>query len=320
MDDAVTQVRVNFGKPFPIFPLDGVVLLPHAMLRLYIFEPRYRQMIEHVLDGSGQIAMGVFEGEAWRESYQENPPIRPAVCVGQIVEHARQHDGTYHVWLQGICRAIVREEHLPEGSRLYREALLEPGEKSLSEEGPDATHAEGPGPEFGAGDWESPAEQELADLGLEDPTDDAGGHHPSGFGGSGHPDDVAPTEGDAASAGGGGDDAGDELALAGHRDRLLAMLSEPPIGELGAVKRMFEQIDSQVDDRGSIPTEVFIELISLSVVGGLGESEVMYRLLAEGDARRRAEVVMSELGRLRELLERAGRQYDPEAPTGVSWN
>jgi Lon protease-like protein len=29
----------------PVMPLPGAILFPHALLPLYIFEPRYRQML-----------------------------------------------------------------------------------------------------------------------------------------------------------------------------------------------------------------------------------------------------------------------------------
>ncbi len=126
-------IQVNFGKPIPIFPLDGVVLLPQQVLPLHVFEPRYRQMIEHALDGSGQIAMAVFEGTDWKQQYHARPPLRPAVCVGQIMQHERLPDGRYNVLLQGVCRARITREIAPDdmmteehGPRLYREAMLEP--------------------------------------------------------------------------------------------------------------------------------------------------------------------------------------------------
>ena len=40
-------ISVNFSKPMPLFPLPEVVLLPHAIQPLHIFEPRYRLMVEH---------------------------------------------------------------------------------------------------------------------------------------------------------------------------------------------------------------------------------------------------------------------------------
>lgn len=125
MDDEQT-IRVNFGKPIPLFPLDSVVLLPQQVMPLHIFEPRYRQMVDEALDGAGQIAMAVFSGEAWKQEYHANPPVRPAVCIGQIVQHEKMPDGRYNILLQGVCRAkVVSEEPSTEG-RLYREALLEP--------------------------------------------------------------------------------------------------------------------------------------------------------------------------------------------------
>ena len=40
-----TTVSVNFGRPMPVFPLSSVVLLPHGVLPVNIFEDRYRQMV-----------------------------------------------------------------------------------------------------------------------------------------------------------------------------------------------------------------------------------------------------------------------------------
>ena len=42
MDDAE---RIRRALPtLPIFPLPGAVLLPHALVPLHIFEPRYRKL------------------------------------------------------------------------------------------------------------------------------------------------------------------------------------------------------------------------------------------------------------------------------------
>ncbi len=127
------SIRVNFARPIPIFPLETPALLPQQVLPLHIFEPRYRQMVDRALDGAGQIAMAVFDGERWKTEYAGNPPVKPAVCIGQIVRHERLADGRYNILLQGVCRARIAEEFLPdpedpseEEPRLYREAILEP--------------------------------------------------------------------------------------------------------------------------------------------------------------------------------------------------
>lgn len=121
-----TTITVNFAKPIPVFPLDSAVLLPQQVLPLHIFEPRYRQMIDHVLDGAGQIAMGVFQGGKWKQEYHGRPPLRPFVCVGQVVQHERLEDGRYNVLLQGVCRARIVQELPASAERLYREAVLSP--------------------------------------------------------------------------------------------------------------------------------------------------------------------------------------------------
>ncbi|MBL8763437.1 MAG: LON peptidase substrate-binding domain-containing protein [Phycisphaerae bacterium] len=119
-------IRVDFGRPVPLFPLHVVTLMPHARLGLHAFEDRYKQLVSEALDGPGQIAMAVFAGTTWRREYHANPPLRPAVCVGQIIEHQRLPDGRYNLQLHGICRARIVEEHPPEEGRPYRTAELEP--------------------------------------------------------------------------------------------------------------------------------------------------------------------------------------------------
>jgi len=138
------HIRVNFGRPMPLFALGQVALMPHAVRPLHVFEPRYRQMVGDALDGSGQIAMAVVArgerarvvmgdsgldvegGEGLVEAGMEKPALRSAVCVGQIVQHHKLPDGQFAVALHGVCRArIVNEVEAPEGV-LYRSAMLEP--------------------------------------------------------------------------------------------------------------------------------------------------------------------------------------------------
>jgi Lon protease-like protein len=138
MNDEVS-IRVNFSRAMPVFPIDGVVMLPQQVMPLHIFEPRYRQMVERALDGLGQIAMATFEGESWKQEYHATPPLRPAVCVGQIVQHEKLDDGRFNILLQGVCRARVVDEIPPDGERLFREAVLEPiGVESEGIEHPEA--------------------------------------------------------------------------------------------------------------------------------------------------------------------------------------
>ncbi len=133
-----TTIRVNFGRPMPLFPLSTASLMPHGILPLHVFEPRYRQMVSDALDGPGQIAMAVFEGGPkgpWTKEYHGRPPIRPIVCVGQIIQHHALPEGRYNIALQGVCRAKILAETPAEEGRLYRTAYLEPvGVDSIDED------------------------------------------------------------------------------------------------------------------------------------------------------------------------------------------
>lgn len=132
------EIRVNFSRPLPLFPLSEVVLLPHAILPLHIFEHRYRQMIDECLDQAGQIAMASYAGRPCRngdvdmdeaaDESDDSVEIRPVVCVGQIVQHEGLPDGRHNILLHGVCRARVIGISEPDDDRLYLLADLEPME------------------------------------------------------------------------------------------------------------------------------------------------------------------------------------------------
>ena len=129
------SVAVHFKQQFPIFPLPETMLLPHAIMPLSVFEPRYCQLTDHALDGSGQLAIATYCGSNWEQSKVGMPPIREAVCLSQIVHHEKTGNG-YNMMVYGLCRAKIIEESLPEDGCMYRKAKLkplEPEEEELDE-------------------------------------------------------------------------------------------------------------------------------------------------------------------------------------------
>jgi Lon protease-like protein len=120
-------VAIDFAQPMPLFPLASCALLPHATIPLHIFEPRYRKMTKEALAGSRLIAMATFrDGSPNHPPLQAQPALRPYVCVGCIIQHAKLPDDQYNLLLQGLCRARIVEELPADG---YRRALLEPIER-----------------------------------------------------------------------------------------------------------------------------------------------------------------------------------------------
>lgn len=80
----------DLPEVIPIFPLEGVLLLPRGELPLNIFEPRYLAMVSDALKGNRLI--GVIQ------------PEFKTGCVGRIVRFEETPDGRYLISLRGVCR------------------------------------------------------------------------------------------------------------------------------------------------------------------------------------------------------------------------
>jgi Lon protease-like protein len=105
----------------PIFPLPGVVLFPHVLLPLHIFEARYREMVESVLDSHRLIGM-VLLRPGFEPDYAGRPPVYPVGCAGVITNCHRLDDGRYNLVLQGVEKFRVSGE---DDSRAFRLAHVE---------------------------------------------------------------------------------------------------------------------------------------------------------------------------------------------------
>jgi Lon protease-like protein len=106
-----------------VFPLPSAVLLPHAVLPLHIFEPRYRALVRDALAGDKVLALAQLEA-GWEGQYGERPPMQPMMCAGLIIWHEELPDGRYNILLQGVCRARLLAE-LP-ADKPYREVRVHP--------------------------------------------------------------------------------------------------------------------------------------------------------------------------------------------------
>jgi Lon protease-like protein len=112
----------TFSGVVRLFPLPNLVLYPHVMQPLHIFEERYREMLEDALAGDQLIAMAVLE-PGWEADYDSRPPIEQYACLGKVVAHHRLPDGRYNVLLLGVQRVRIVEELQP--LRAFRQARVE---------------------------------------------------------------------------------------------------------------------------------------------------------------------------------------------------
>ena len=81
----------------PVMVLGGAALLPYNCLPLYIFEPRYRAMLERALATDRLLAIATPRD-------REGTQVLEVGCVGLIRACVRNPDGTAHLILEGLCR------------------------------------------------------------------------------------------------------------------------------------------------------------------------------------------------------------------------
>ncbi len=108
----------DLPRIIPVFPLDGVVLLPRAPLPLNVFEPRYLNMVDDALSSDRLIGIvQVAPGGA-----DEKPHLQSVGSAGRITSFAETRDGRYLITLHGISRYVIEHEH--ETSCPYRQAKV----------------------------------------------------------------------------------------------------------------------------------------------------------------------------------------------------
>lgn len=103
--DSPTEQPCRFQLPdtMPVMVLDDCYLFPGCYLPLFIFEERYRHMLQYAL-GTGRMFC---IGSRRRCSAAEDDGLIPVSTAGLIRACRRQEDGTSHVMLYGISRIRI---------------------------------------------------------------------------------------------------------------------------------------------------------------------------------------------------------------------
>jgi Lon protease-like protein len=79
-----------------VMVLPGAVLFPGTMLPLFIFEPRYREMLAGVLESDRMFALAT--------AREEGGDPMPAGAAGIVRACVANENGTSNLILQGLCR------------------------------------------------------------------------------------------------------------------------------------------------------------------------------------------------------------------------
>ncbi len=121
-----------------LFPLPNLVLFPHVVQPLHIFEPRYCEMLQDALASDSLLGMALLNA-GWESEYLERPRVADTVCIGKILSHTPTDDGRHNILLVGLKRGRIIEEiddDLP-----YRTARIEVSEDSYPSDGAETRPA-----------------------------------------------------------------------------------------------------------------------------------------------------------------------------------
>jgi len=94
---------MKIPREIPVMTLPNATLFPQALLPLYIFEPRYRQMLSDALHSNRMFSVAMQKIGTNREIPS------PVAGLGLIRVSVSHRDGTSHLILQGLARVELEE-------------------------------------------------------------------------------------------------------------------------------------------------------------------------------------------------------------------
>jgi len=101
------NASVTLPQQVPVMPLPGALLFPHALLPLYIFEPRYRQMLQYALAHHRMFCVALIKPHC--AEWQSAGDFFHIAGVGLIRACVERSDGTSNLILQGLERVLFTD-------------------------------------------------------------------------------------------------------------------------------------------------------------------------------------------------------------------
>ena len=96
---------ISLPEVVPVMSLSNTALFPQAVIPLYIFEERYRNMMNHALSTHRMIMIADIENDF--DSFSNNP--NKIASLGIIRACKKNADGTSHLILQGLARVFIKQ-------------------------------------------------------------------------------------------------------------------------------------------------------------------------------------------------------------------
>lgn len=90
-------------RPVPVFPLPGLVVFPHVVVPLHVFELRYRTMVRDALSGERLIALALLK-PGWEAEYDDRPEYHALGCLARFEEVEWLPNDCYDLKLRALAR------------------------------------------------------------------------------------------------------------------------------------------------------------------------------------------------------------------------
>jgi len=119
-EEFIYEDRSQLPDILPIFPLPNVVLMPNSSLPLFIFEERYKQMVQDCIAGDRYLSVALLR-KGW-EQESGSPRPYPVAGFGRIVHAARLPNDCMDIVVQGMGRIRMLDFH---DDRPYLSATVE---------------------------------------------------------------------------------------------------------------------------------------------------------------------------------------------------
>jgi Lon protease-like protein len=114
------MASIHLPERCGVMLLTNCTLFPHGGLPLYVFEPRYRKMLDNALEGDCFFAVARLLGE---EDGEPADFVAPVGTIGLVRASREQDDGTSQLLIHGVMRVRFTEWH---DSHDYPFANIEP--------------------------------------------------------------------------------------------------------------------------------------------------------------------------------------------------
>jgi Lon protease-like protein len=114
------MASIHLPERCGVMLLPNCTLFPHGGLPLYVFEPRYRKMLDNALEGDCFFAVARLLGE---EDGEPADFVAPVGTIGLVRASREQDDGTSQLLIHGVMRVRFTEWH---DSHDYPFANIEP--------------------------------------------------------------------------------------------------------------------------------------------------------------------------------------------------